>query len=145
MDPHKPQGAGPPAITGFATDFAAQDLRTVRHAVATYLHDARVERDLAEDVVVAVNELLANAIRHGGGRGRLDLATDDTTITCSVTDYGGAAVIPTITEPRPDVPGGRGLWLVDRLCDTLDIDPHPDGLTVTVNIHLTSPWPTTRR
>jgi anti-sigma regulatory factor (Ser/Thr protein kinase) len=69
-------------------------------------------------VVLAVHELAANAVRHGGGAGRVQLRTADGALHCVVSDAGPAtidgharagtavAVQPWLFKP------GHGLWLV---------------------------------
>jgi anti-sigma regulatory factor (Ser/Thr protein kinase) len=42
----------------------------------------------ARDVVLAVNELASNAVRHGAGRGRLRMWGQDGAVCCQVQDAG---------------------------------------------------------
>jgi anti-sigma regulatory factor (Ser/Thr protein kinase) len=89
-----------------------------------------------EDFVVAVNELLTNAVRHGGGGGRLALWRADGSVVCEVSDAGpGLAGPPRVapTRPAPDAPGGWGLWLAQKLTDTFDLTTGTGGTTVRVS------------
>ena len=45
------------------------------------------------------SELATNAVRHGGGSGRLRLWTDDQVLVCEVSDTGAG-----ITDPNPGEP-----------------------------------------
>jgi anti-sigma regulatory factor (Ser/Thr protein kinase) len=53
--------------------FDGDSLYALRSAVATHAAEAGVPRQRVYDVVTAVHELAANAVRHGAGRGRLRL------------------------------------------------------------------------
>jgi anti-sigma regulatory factor (Ser/Thr protein kinase) len=46
--------------------------------------------DQARDVVLAVHELAANAVRHGGGTGRLRMLVSAGRLRCQVSDDGPA-------------------------------------------------------
>ncbi|GAA3350637.1 hypothetical protein GCM10020358_77350 [Amorphoplanes nipponensis] len=86
-----------------------------------------------DDFVVAVNELLTNAVRHGGGTGHLTLWTSDGSVVCDVSDYGAGLDAPAPRRPMPDQPGGWGLWLVRELTDTCEIKSGPDGTAVRIS------------
>ncbi len=103
--------------------FDAGDLSCLRAelaATATRLgaSDASVER-----LLIVASELATNAIRHGGGAGRLRLWRDGSRLCCQVSDCGpglGDARRGT-RRPSPSAIGGRGLWLCRQLSDSLDI------------------------
>ena len=95
--------------------------------------------------MVAVNELLTNAVRHGGGAGRLALWQADGGVVCEVSDvgpglpkpYGGGGPV----RPAADQPGGWGLWLAEELTDTFQLTSGDGGTTVRVSsrVSLTGP------
>lgn len=87
------------------------------------------------DLVLAVNELLTNSVRHGGGSGILRLWLDDRSVCCEVRDRGRIAD-PRIVRslPQPDQTGGRGLWIVHRLCDHVHIRSSDSGTVVRVSM-----------
>ncbi|AEV81204.1 anti-sigma regulatory factor [Actinoplanes sp. SE50] len=122
--------------------FTAAVLTDLRHAVRTATADAGLHGERLDDFIVAVQELTTNAVRHGGGRGRLLLRRHDDTVTCEISDHGSGFPdgIPATGSPPPaGVPGGRGLWLATQLSDTLLITDRRDGVTVTITICLTAP------
>ena len=108
----------------------------LRHAVASAARSGGLAGDRLDDFVVAVNELLTNAVRHGGGWGRVALWRDGTSVVCEVSDHGvglPASRMKPPERPRPNQPGGRGLWLAGRLTDTLDIDSDDAGTAVRIS------------
>jgi len=127
-----------------AQDFTAQDLTSLRHAV----HDSARACGLAGDAlggfVIAVHELATNAVRHGGGRGRIELRADGDTLLCDIRDHGPGfpdGVPVPADPPSPLTSGGRGLWLARHLADTLLITDGPGGVTVSITACLPAPAP----
>ncbi|MFC9974712.1 ATP-binding protein [Spirillospora sp. NPDC127200] len=85
-----------------------------------------------DDVVLMVDELITNAILHGGGPVRLLLRLDGPLLTGEIGDGNPAA-------PAPPGPGpglmdwaedGRGLLLVGALATDFGVRPEPTGKTV---------------
>jgi anti-sigma regulatory factor (Ser/Thr protein kinase) len=111
----------------------------LRHSVASCARVGGLSGDRLDDFVVAVNELLTNTVRHGGGAGRVELWRDAGSVICVVTDRGpGLAVLRPDKPNRPAVnePGGWGLWLAEELTDTLDLKTGADGTTVRISTRL---------
>ncbi len=124
--------------------FTVEHITELRHAVEAYLRRAGLDGVPLEDFVVAVHELVTNAVRHGGGAGRLELRRDGDTLVCDVTDHGSGfgAEVPAPTGPPPaEAPGGRGLWLARRLSDTMLVSDSPDGVTVSLTVCLPTTAP----
>lgn len=109
--------------------FAIGDLRRVRGVVADLCHRAGLDGGRTDNITVAVNELVANSVDHGGGRGTLRGWVDDAALVIEVQDAGHIPdpVRAGRARPRTDQVRGRGLWIVRRLTDSLDIRPTPDG------------------
>ena len=140
VDDRAPTGAfaGPADAVLLSQAFAAATITTVRRAVAARVATAGLSGDSLEGFVLAVHELVANAVRHGGGAGRIHLRQQGGTLICEISDQGpGAARLPA-GLPAAHAPGGRGLWLAHHLTGSLHIDTGPTGLSVTVSIHLPS-------
>lgn len=126
----------PPTQTpahGFGSGSLAE-LRALvaRHAVAAGLDQAR-----AADLVLAVDELATNSLRHGGGRGTLRIWRDDGALVCEVRD-AGRIEDPLVGRSRPalDRDGGRGLWMVNQLCDLVQLRSFPSGAVVRAHVYL---------
>jgi serine/threonine-protein kinase RsbW len=116
--------------------FDRDAITALRHSVAACAGAAGLTGDRLDDFVVAVNELLTNAVRHGGGIGRVAVWAADGDVVCEVSDSGGglAAARPEpAVRPAADTPGGWGLWLAEELTDTFELVTGDDGTTVRVS------------
>jgi anti-sigma regulatory factor (Ser/Thr protein kinase) len=111
--------------------FGRRDLTAVRRLVAARLRAGSIPAVRAAEIVLAVHEVAANSICHGGGDGVLRLWHEDERIVIEVEDAG------TVRDPlvgrRPPPPiatGGRGVWLAHQLCDLVQLRSGADGTTV---------------
>lgn len=135
--------AMPPAgsVALLESRFDAAGVTALRHRVATCAATAGLRGERLDDFVLAVYELLTNAVRHGGGHGRLWLWRDPASVTCDVTDTGGgfdpAASVQPTHRPVAATPGGWGLFLADKLTDTIEVTSGPRGTAVRVSSALT--------
>jgi len=116
--------------------FTAATVPALRHTLTARLAAAGLTGDAAFDFVVAVHELVTNAIRHGGGHGRLELSLQERTLICSISDHGSGANGLPAGPPPTDRPGGRGLHLARQLTGALLIDQRGEGVTATVTVEL---------
>jgi anti-sigma regulatory factor (Ser/Thr protein kinase) len=123
----EPVGDPVPEQLSFASGSLTQ-LRALvfRHAAAAGLEPAR-----AADLVLAADEVATNSLRHGGGQGTLRIWRDDDALVCEVHD-AGRIENPLAGRERPplDRDGGRGLWLVNQLCDLVQLRSFPSGAVV---------------
>ena len=128
-----PEPPGQPPEHGFGSGSLAELRELVgRHAAAAGLDPAR-----AADLVLAVDELATNSLRHGGGRGTLRIWRDDGALVCEVRD-AGRIEDPLVGRARPavDRDGGRGLWMVNQLCDLVQLRTFPSGAVVRAHVYL---------
>jgi anti-sigma regulatory factor (Ser/Thr protein kinase) len=114
--------------------FDGPGLTLLRFTVAAHAAELAPE-DTAEEVVLVAHELATNAIRHGGGRGRLRLWRAHGHVCCQVIDGGPGLVDPSAgtRPPTPSTPGGRGLWITRQLSE-LTIETSSTGTTVTATL-----------
>ena len=68
--------------------FDGDSLYAVRATVAAHASAAGIQEGRVRNVVLAVHELAANAVRHGAGQGRMRLWVTGDGIRCEVTDAG---------------------------------------------------------
>jgi serine/threonine-protein kinase RsbW len=110
-------------------------IATVRHAVREFAAGNGLPERPRSDFVLAVNELVTNAVQHGGGRGGVRLWRTAGALWCEVSDQG-PGIPPNRLDrrwlPPATASGGRGLWLVGRLCDDVAISTSDRGTTVRV-------------
>lgn len=115
--------------------FSMSDLSAVRAFVAAQAREAGLDRHRALDLVVAMSELAANSVDHGGGTGEVRAWHEDGTLLCEVTDAGRIedplAGRNVSTTEQTD---GRGLWLANHLCDLVQIRSGERGTTVRVHM-----------
>jgi anti-sigma regulatory factor (Ser/Thr protein kinase) len=126
--------SGDAATRLLAESFTADSVTALRHAVLAAIGSAGLSGPRADDFALAVHELMTNAVRHGGGAGRLELRLLADVVTCEVIDQGGAADGLPVRLVPADQPGGRGLWLAHRLAGSLMLVRRPDGVTASVSI-----------
>ncbi len=125
----------------FSQTFGWEELAVLRGRVAHHAARAGVTGGRLEDFVLAVNELASNALRHGGGAGRVRLWVAQGAVRCEISDRGPgipAQQIHADDPPSPLATGGRGIWLARQLCDRLTIASGRYGTTVQVDIALDS-------
>jgi anti-sigma regulatory factor (Ser/Thr protein kinase) len=115
--------------------FERNSLPQVRWLTARTGAGARLSRERCEELVLAVDELATNSVVHGGGHGELRLWPTAEGILCEVRDHGTIAD-PLVGRrpPRPEQIGGRGLWVVGRLCDRMDVCSSPGRTVVRVHV-----------
>jgi anti-sigma regulatory factor (Ser/Thr protein kinase) len=117
--------------------FAHGELAEVRRAIAGWASANALAAERIDELVLAVDELASNSIRHGGGAGMLRWWREGETLLCEVRDAGWIQA-PLVGRVRPniDASSGRGVWLVNQLCDLVQIRSAPAGSVVRVHMRL---------
>jgi anti-sigma regulatory factor (Ser/Thr protein kinase) len=125
----------PPHATTVTVDVFA--LPAVRRTVAEHAHRAGLPPQRTTDLVLAVNELTTNTVRHGGGTGKLALWTEDDQLVCQLADNGCLTdpLAGRIPVPPDALGGGRGLLLVNQLCDLVRVHTTSAGTTIRAYLH----------
>lgn len=112
----------------------SRDLRPVRALVARYAADGGLPPHRASDLTLAVSEVAANTLRHASGDGTLLAWRGDAGIVCQVTD-SGVIRDPLAGRRRPDAAAaGQGLWVVNQLCDLVQLRSGPAGTTIRMHV-----------
>lgn len=133
-DVNRPLPDPPPRAGTIGVDL--HTLADVRRFVADQAARAGLAPLQVSDAVLALNELASNSIEHGGGTGTLSVWMEADHVVCQLRDAGQ------VTDPlagRLPVPpegptGGRGLLLVNQLCDLVRIHSTASGTTVRVHL-----------
>ncbi len=127
----EPEGGGRP-LPLITLEFRRPDLGRLRRRVASCAAEAGLRGMRLQSFVMAVNEIVTNAVIHGGGLGRLRLWHAGRQLVCEVTDAGPGIPDGRMSAGRPPVEAtsGRGLWLTRTLCDAVSLETGRHGTTV---------------
>ena len=109
--------------------FDSDSLYALRAAVAAHGSQAGLSDGRTRDLVLAVHELAANAVRHGAGQGRLRLWAADDAVRCEVTDQGAPGEADAAGW---DAEPGHGLWLVRQIADSASVQSGASGTVAAV-------------
>ena len=125
MDEHEKFGACP--LTG-----GPESIGRAREYVRRFMlgADPVIASAVGEDALLAVSEMVTNAVRHAPGACVLEIWLYEQQIHLSVTDTS-----PTVPVPRAaqfDGSGGFGLHLLRRLAGEVETMQRPGGKTVSV-------------
>jgi anti-sigma regulatory factor (Ser/Thr protein kinase) len=127
----------PPAYA-VTTTVDVLTLAAVRRFVGAHASRAGLTPAHVADLTLAVNELAANAVEHGGGTGEVALWTEEDQLVCQLSDCGylSEPLAGRIPVPADAPTGGRGLLLVNQLCDLVRVHTTPAGTTIRIYLRL---------
>jgi anti-sigma regulatory factor (Ser/Thr protein kinase) len=115
----------------------ATSLRAIRDLVARQAALAGLTASRTADLVLAVSEIAANTLRYTRAGGTLHVWRTRDSLICQIHDQGR------ITDPlagrrRPaiDVLGGQGLWVVNQVCDLVELRSGRFGTTIRMRMRL---------
>jgi anti-sigma regulatory factor (Ser/Thr protein kinase) len=109
----------------------------LRRFVARRAAAAGLAADSAGDLVLAVNEVATNSVRHGGGRGEALVWTEPDAVVCEIRDAGWIAdPLAGRREPAPRQVGGHGLWIANQVCDLVQVRSSDAGTAVRLHYRL---------
>ena len=112
-----------------------RDLHPVRAFVAAAADRARLSAERSTDLVIAASEVAANTLRHTSGGGVIRLWHTTKEMLCQIDD-GGYISDPLAGYFRPtgDVPGKQGLWLVNQICDLVELRTAKTGTSIRLHM-----------
>jgi anti-sigma regulatory factor (Ser/Thr protein kinase) len=136
FDPLGGELADPGAPTD-ALDFDRDRVATLRRFVEGHARRAALSERRTADLVLAVSELASNSVRHAAGNGTLEVWQEGDTLFCEVRDEGHIQD-PLVGRESPSLSqhSGRGLWLVNQVCDLVQLRSSPAGSAVRVRMSL---------
>lgn len=122
-----------PPSESLAVPFEAEDLGRVRSVVAKQAAAAGLRRERVAELMLAVNELTTNSVKHAGTGGMLRVWTEPGKLICQVEDDG--RIGDPLAGRRRGLAGvgGLGLWMVNQLCDLVEVRTGAGGSTVRVH------------
>jgi anti-sigma regulatory factor (Ser/Thr protein kinase) len=127
-----PPGEPPEELT-----FHRDRLRAVREFVTDWSARRGLPGERIPDLVLAINELATNSVLHAGGGGTLRLWQENGALLAEVSDQG-RLYEPLLgrKRPKPGQSSGRGLWLVNNVCDLVQMRTLPRGTVVRLRMDL---------
>jgi serine/threonine-protein kinase RsbW len=86
-------------------------------------------------LALAISELATNTLQHTTGGGWVAVWTERRRLTCDVVDSGPVRTFSR-AMPAPDAENGRGLAIVERICDEVSTFAVSDGTVVRLHFAL---------
>ncbi|MEV5769347.1 sensor histidine kinase [Micromonospora sp. NPDC052213] len=127
-----------PAEPVAALAYQVDSLPAVRAFVAGHGRVAGLDEDRVADLQIAVTELATNSIAHAGGAGVLRVWRTAEHLVCEIHDDGWLAdPLAGRLTPAKDGVGGRGLVIVQALCDLVRV--YSTAVGTTVRLHIRRP------
>jgi anti-sigma regulatory factor (Ser/Thr protein kinase) len=126
------EGLPAPGDAVLRGSFGPADTSATRRTVAQWARSCGLPDDKAEVLELAASELATNSIRHGGGTGTLAMWLDG---SAAVVEFSDAGVLTDpLTGRRAPALGqdGAGLYLVNQLCDLVQLRSSSRGTTVRI-------------
>jgi anti-sigma regulatory factor (Ser/Thr protein kinase) len=126
-----------PSSTPHEIEFSLEDLNEMRRFVYQHAKATGLDPEHTANLVLATSEAATNSVRHAGGQGTLRAWSEPDAVMCEVRD-DGRIESPLVGQERP-LPSqleGRGLWLVNQLCDLVQIRSFASGSVVRIHMRL---------
>ena len=115
------------------------DLRAIRQFVAGLARRAGLPAARVSDLCLAGSEVATNTLTHTGEPGILSIWQDSDTdcLVCEISDSGQLPdrLVGRIPPPRSEA-HGRGLLLVNTLCDLVEMPTGQIGVGTTLRLHM---------
>jgi anti-sigma regulatory factor (Ser/Thr protein kinase) len=127
----------PPAIAETLSYQA--DLRPVRRLVASYADRAGLPAGRTSDLVLAASEIAANTFRHTSAGGTVHIWRTGGEILCQIQDQGWISDPLAGRTRRPPAARGHGLWVVNQLCDLVELRTGQAGTTIRLHMGIHQP------
>ncbi|MGW3033694.1 ATP-binding protein [Streptomyces sp. NPDC001178] len=124
---------GAPAERRFRFELAAHPASPAqaRRLTRARLNVWTVCEDICDTAALVVSELVTNALVHtASSRIVCELHDGDELVRIAVRDEGCSPDAPRASRARPEEEHGRGLLLIDALCDAWGAHEHGPGLLV---------------
>jgi anti-sigma regulatory factor (Ser/Thr protein kinase) len=117
--------------------FAGDDLARVRRMVRGVASSEGLGRAATDELTLAVHELAANSVLHGGGHGTVQAWREPDALVVEVRDPGRIDD-PLVGRDLIDVDAenGRGIWMANQLCDLVQVRSGPEGTQVRLRVWL---------
>jgi serine/threonine-protein kinase RsbW len=120
--------------------FTAEQLPSVRRFTEVHARRYKVDEGLVGDLVIAVNEIATNAVRHGSPHAELSMWTEDGRVIAEIHDSGTwtPADAPGGSPPPLEAEGGMGIWVARQICSAVNIMTGINGTVVRLELSPTA-------
>jgi anti-sigma regulatory factor (Ser/Thr protein kinase) len=124
-----------PEVEPDQMSFGLSDLGAVRRFGADHASRFGLSPERVQHLVIALDEVAANSVRHGGGRGVLRIWPNGRSLVCEISDEGRIDdPLAGRSRPEPDQLTGFGLWTVNQLCDLVQVRAVESGSVVRLHM-----------
>jgi anti-sigma regulatory factor (Ser/Thr protein kinase) len=94
-----------------------------------------LSQERREDMVFVVNEAATNSVKHGDGHCTARIWHDGQSVVSEVrSETAGPDVLAGRRRPSPDALSGRGLWLINQVCDLVELRSSEAGMTLRMHV-----------
>jgi anti-sigma regulatory factor (Ser/Thr protein kinase) len=111
------------------------DLMELRQAIAEDPAVASLSADRRSDLVFAINEAASNAVRYGDATCMTRIWHDGDEV---VTEVSSPSAIDDVMvgrrRPAADALQGRGMWLINQVCDLVELRSGSSGMTLRMHV-----------
>ena len=125
--------AGRPAAERALRAFEISDLGELRMWVAGLAAASGLDADRAGGLVIAINELTTNTVKHADTHGVLRFWQAAGQLIFQIEDAGHIADPLAGRRHQITGAGGLGLWMVNQLCDLVEVRTSRAGTTIRVH------------
>ncbi|GAA3615029.1 hypothetical protein GCM10022419_120320 [Nonomuraea rosea] len=100
------------------------DLELIRALVHAHARRGGLRGARLEDLVIAVNEAVTNVLDHGGAAGMVIVRNSAEAVVVDIVDFAGRLSHEHLAAAKIDPTGSRGfgLWVIQHLCDRVDLE-----------------------
>lgn len=111
-------------------------LQELRHAVADDPLISAMTEDRRSDFLMAVNEAATNAVRYGDGSCSARIWHDGRGVVAEISSVSEMTdpLAGRCPRPEPDAVSGRGLWLINQVCDLVELRSGEHGTTMRLHM-----------
>jgi anti-sigma regulatory factor (Ser/Thr protein kinase) len=129
----EPLPAPPASVQELAFD--GESLGALRRLLAARAAEAGLDAERASELVLAVNEVATNSVRHAGGAGTIRVWVGTRWLVCELED-SGRIDDPLVgrEQPADDRQNGRGLWIANQVCDLVQVRSFATGTLVRLHV-----------
>jgi anti-sigma regulatory factor (Ser/Thr protein kinase) len=109
------------------------DVPATRRTLAQYARMVGLTEEKVEALELAASELATNSVRHGGGTGTVAMWIEH---GAAVVEFSDSGHVPDVLTgrlmPPLDQEGGRGVYLVNQLCDLVQLRSSERGTVIRI-------------